>query len=88
MSQYIQRCEGCHRPIFWRFTPNGKRMPLDLLPLGAYAPGAQVLIDNTHCETATPLLHAGQDMYMSHFATCPAADDFRNTTRARKAGRR
>jgi hypothetical protein len=83
----IQRCEGCNRPVLWRFTANGKRMPLDPLPLGGYAPGAQVLIGKRHCETATPLLHAGQEMYLAHWATCPVADDFRNRSRVRTGSR-
>jgi hypothetical protein len=81
------RCRSCGAPIRWAVTVNGKRMPVDDQPVpdgnlvlsdptpGAYAPVAaafdpqQLLIDDP-------------PRFVSHFATCPQADQYRKDTHA------
>ncbi len=74
----LGKCKGCDAEIVWRYTENGKAMPLDLRPIATYAKGAYVLEeDGDHCHPAQPLLDAGKHMHMAHFATCPKADQFK-----------
>lgn len=59
------RCRGCNKRILWARTEKGARMPLDP-------------------EKVTVCVETGQNDvvkvmtgYTSHFATCPAASQFR-----------
>lgn len=65
------RCESCGMPIRWVRTPSGKRMPVDV-PL--HAPNkSQTLV------TRAGVVHTAgaAEGYISHFATCPNANDHR-----------
>jgi hypothetical protein len=62
----MAQCRGCGAEIIWAITPlNKKAMPLDAKPEKRF------------------ILSAGNDQarlvdtYISHFATCPKAADFR-----------
>lgn len=79
----IQKCAGCAAPIRWAYTENGKRMPFDADPLdpAGVGPGAY-RIEGHRCHAAEPMFDPpGTQYFMSHFATCPDADQFRRTRR-------
>jgi len=81
-------CRACSAKIIWAVTPAGKRMPVDAKPSadGKLILSAQVgpqgikindpplVIDERTVDQDGP---KGGDRYISHFATCPAADRFR-----------
>lgn len=63
-------CKGCGAPIIWVVTPAGKTMPLDAEPVkGAW------FIDSTGSQKGSPTAHP-KVVRLSHFATCPRANDF------------
>ena len=76
-------CRACGRPILWIGTPAGKYMPCDPESLafwqrkdGPYkivTPGGEVVSADLD---GLPGAESGEG-YISHFATCPAADQFR-----------
>lgn len=84
------KCRSCEAPIFWVFTENGRRMPIDADPV---AEGNVVLVQEGSGRRAIvlgpPELFESDDLrelrqrtkYMPHHATCPHADEWRNTTR-------
>lgn len=85
----LSRCRSCEAPILWVITTNGKRMPVDVEPVvasrgfridetlldeaqmgfneGDLKPGKDLLATFT----AEPA--QGEQLYVSHFATCPNA---------------
>lgn len=73
-------CKGCGKMISWvSIAETGKRMPINQVaePNGTvfYANGGwHVRSRHIHPPPATSL-------YVSHFATCPAASKFRGTRR-------
>lgn len=82
-------CRGCGAPIVWIRTPGSKAMPCDAAPVlyrtraGAadtiVTPNGQVV----PCELDVAPCEATGMGYVSHFATCPAADLFRRRKGAR-----
>lgn len=65
-------CRSCGAPLIWGVTAQGKRMPVDAMPqkritLEPARPGHEDL----------PPLAEVVDTYVSHFATCPNADQHR-----------
>lgn len=83
-----ERCRSCGAPIIWAQTVNGKAMPIDAEPV----PDGNVLLTGRRVETRrgtlapecrvegdTPMFPDGADRYMSHFATCPQADQWRKS---------
>lgn len=77
------RCTSCQAEIVWTVTVTGTRMPVDLAP---YATGNVRLdldgftIRATVTPDATPDMFDPTDSgfrYLSHFATCAHADEWR-----------
>jgi hypothetical protein len=78
----MSRCRSCGAAIRWAVTVNGKRMPVDDEPVpdgnlmlsdptpGAYAPTA------AHVDPDALLLD-DPPRFVSHFSTCPNADQHR-----------
>lgn len=67
-------CRSCGNPIIWTVTANGKKMPVDRDPVG----GTFVLVyDELDPSTAPRSL--SEDVHLSHFATCPNADQHRRS---------
>jgi hypothetical protein len=64
------KCTSCGAEIQFRYTVNGKRMPLNREPLRAWQQGAYVLDGEYGCMPAAPLLEQ-RPMYLTHWATCP-----------------
>lgn len=78
-------CKGCDAPIHWAQVVGGKRVPIDPDPVDN---GNLVLVSLAPGERReVRYLRRGEDAgdaprYVSHFATCPQAEQFR------KGGRR
>lgn len=78
------RCRTCRAPVVWAVLPSGRRIPLDPEPdpagrvrLDAIGPAtdrAAMVLPTDEAEAAHA---AGEDLYVSHFATCPQADQHR-----------
>jgi hypothetical protein len=66
-------CKSCGAEIIWAVTENGKRMPLDAQPINR--PSCFVLNDREDPPVA--VVAKGPSVYVSHFATCPNADQHR-----------
>ncbi len=79
------RCRSCNAEIVWAVTKRGKRAPVDKRPdhrgdfLLIRTSGELRLV---HQATATfeQLAEHGPDRYVTHFATCPAADRHRRAS--------
>lgn len=56
-------CKTCKAPILWAKTENGKAVPLDAEPIKRFIEEGEVV----------KLV----DTYVTHFATCPQADQHR-----------
>lgn len=73
-------CESCGAMILWAVTAAGKRMPLDPVAVE----GGNVAVTNGD-QPAARVLKSGEDAAagewrgVSHFATCPHADQHRKT---------
>ena len=67
----MAQCRTCKAEIVWMVTSAGKRVPLD-------PPEKRFVVNNTS-------VHRGQvemqDTWLSHFATCPQADEHRKPLR-------
>lgn len=60
-------CRGCGRPIIWAVTANAKKIPLD----------ARAVVYRLHeGAVGAPQAIKATDVYVSHFSTCPKADQF------------
>lgn len=72
-------CRSCGAEIQWMETENGKKMPVDPEPLrwGDLKNGDVAV--NFHGRTRKKNKHMREngDWFLSHFATCPNADDHR-----------
>lgn len=62
----MAQCKGCGKPIIWGVTDDGKRIPLDPKP-----PVYQLLGGD-----GGRTFRATGGFFVSHFATCPKANDF------------
>lgn len=89
-------CRSCGAPVIWRITPKGKRTPLDPDPrddgniviadthelaaaLGTvYGRAVTLGGDRLQRARAAP----GRDLYVSHWATCPDRQQWRERTDA------
>lgn len=67
-------CRSCNAEIIWAVTDSGKRMPLDAEP--AERPTGLFTLD-TSCDPPHATSAAHQPVYLSHFVTCPNADQHR-----------
>jgi hypothetical protein len=77
-------CRSCHAEVIWVFTEKGRRMPIDAEPSadGRFRKERVDVVDgNQH-----RIVHFVRDdeleantapLYLSHFATCPDADQHR-----------
>lgn len=72
----IQTCRSCKAKIIWTVTENGKRMPVDPMP----CPDgnlALVMLSGGVLESRVVKGDDRQDLYLSHFTTCPNANRHR-----------
>jgi hypothetical protein len=73
-----EKCKGCPKQIVWAVTERGKRMPVDPEP----APGGNVLLTEQYGQLTAVVVKPHRafgrtDLHMSHFVTCPNADQLR-----------
>lgn len=75
-------CRSCGAPVIWlTMRPGGRRMPVDAEP----ADDGNILVDLAALVgvviPATGLLEIPDEpFYLSHFATCPQANQWRRKT--------
>lgn len=83
MSPQTDRCRGCGAPIAFIKTVKGKTMPVDPDPVdfvpdtagrALYVTADGLVLHGAPPSDADPDVHQG---WISHFATCPRAADFR-----------
>lgn len=72
-------CRSCKAAIIFRKTPNLAFMPINPIP---HSNGTIRILNDDHCEVLTELEAAaarekGEELYQSHYATCPDAGKFR-----------
>lgn len=77
----IATCKGCGQKIRWIITAAGKQMPVDPEPLAwDDVEEGTLLIDqegNVKRSDGNLFDDDGRAWFVTHFATCPKADDFR-----------
>lgn len=82
----MNTCRSCRAPIVWAHTEQGNPMPVDRDPV----PGGNLVFVPRlfDFDQAPPVVHVITDeaaiegepeRYVSHFATCPHADEHRRT---------
>lgn len=64
-------CRSCGRPLIWGVTMQGRRMPVDAKPQGK-----RIVLEPAIKDDLPPLATV-VDVYVSHFATCPNAEQHR-----------
>lgn len=77
-------CTSCKAPILWVKTITGKSMPLDAEPLaerpkkmlGVFVLNDEGLAVGATMDVAREVAQGG-NLYVSHFSTCPYADEHR-----------
>jgi len=67
----MSKCKGCGKTIVWGMTEAGKKIPLDPKP-----PVYRVLDENPEPNAYMENVKRAQRCYVSHFATCPKANEF------------
>lgn len=75
-------CKSCEAPISWAITPDGRRLPIDATPSTAgnirlELTGQDCIAHVLGAAEAQLRRNAGQTLYVSHFSTCPNADEHR-----------
>ena len=71
------KCRGCGAGIIWTQTREGRRMPVDAKGLdGFYLVHNEETTDGGTVEVDPPSA-IFRTVHLSHFVTCPKADDFR-----------
>jgi len=79
MSEFpIGRCKGCEKVVVWALDAEGKWIPLDPTP-----PVYHVALD----PKGQPRCLRAQAAMVSHFATCPKANEFSGSKKKKEAGR-
>lgn len=76
----MSKCKSCGAEIKWILTHSGKKMPVDKrpVPYRTDPSGSLLLVTmNGVVERGTLDLDSGQAGYVSHFATCPNANEHR-----------
>lgn len=69
-AEGAHKCKGCGADILWGITTEGGRH----IPLDAKAEKRFILVSRGEDEVPAALM---RDTYISHFATCPKAQEFR-----------
>lgn len=72
----MSNCRGCGKEIIWGVNLEGKKIPLDPAP-PVYVSMGNTGITNGMVVTRDP------DAMVSHFATCPEANEFSGSKKAK-----
>ncbi len=90
VDRYGGHCASCGARVLWATTAEGKRMPLDPRPSEAAGNVTAVVTRGRLISTVLTKRHAArlratraQPLYLSHFATCPQADQHRRKGKTR-----
>lgn len=81
------RCSSCGRKIIWAYSPAGARLPLDARPVRPYFIDYLALGGSTPRAIPAPvpeLLGAPTKFYISHYLTCPQADEHSRAAKQRR----
>jgi len=70
-------CRSCGAPILWARTEHDRNIPLDRTPYDGPEPGGLFVLRDGVAIAVSPEAFAGEDLYRSHFATCPDAKEWR-----------
>jgi len=70
------QCRSCGAPIIWADTEHGNRMPLDADPVRPEGKNTFVLRGDV-AVAVPPLIYMDEPHHVTHFATCPHADQHR-----------
>lgn len=62
----MAKCKGCGAEILWATNENDKKIPLD----------ARAIVYRTTTVEGEVLAVPDKECYVTHFATCPKANDF------------
>lgn len=77
----MAKCKACGAEIIWIKTARGKAMPIDEKPIPYYKGNNDRIITPDRKIVRCDLDGKTEDFigfgYISHFATCPAAERFR-----------
>lgn len=71
----MSQCKGCGREIVWAKGPNGKLLPLEKATAYELDGRNAIRIDSFH------------GPFISHYLTCPKANEFSGKSRKREANR-
>lgn len=71
----MSTCRSCGREILWAVTTKGKKIPLDEPPERRFTVG--------HGFGDSPPVAELVSVRSTHFETCPNADQWRNSTKAK-----
>ena len=68
----VKKCRSCGADVLWVVTETGKKMPLDAKAITVFVPdpAQRRARDGDLCAVS-------RKAYVSHFATCPDADEWR-----------
>jgi hypothetical protein len=82
MSFERAACRSCGAAVIWTETERGKRMPVDAEPVHDDGIAGTTFVLRAEHEpplavAAWPAAFPDEPHYVSHFATCPDADDWR-----------
>jgi hypothetical protein len=83
-------CKLCHAPMLWAVTESGAGIPLDIGddPAGNLAARQENGKVRVRSRTGTGVLGTNERPVMSHFTTCPKADEARRPRGVRPGGKR
>lgn len=71
----MSTCKGCGKEIVWGITSDGKKIPLDPRPpVYSFTPLVGETLNGLKVERM-------YNAHVSHFATCPKANDFSGSKR-------
>jgi hypothetical protein len=76
-------CRSCDASVIWVKTEKGKWMPLDAEPVDPFDPVTFVLREDVALAVPSGVFE-DEPHYVSHFATCPDAESWRNRQKEAK----
>lgn len=69
----MSACKACGAPVEWVHTEKGKAIPLDV----GVVENGNLRLDGIGPRRVARYVAAGEGDRVTHFATCPNADEFR-----------
>jgi hypothetical protein len=71
------RCSSCKADVFWAMSAGGKPLPIDPEPREDGNLVVRRALGGGRVAVSAKGVPAGEQRYVSHFATCPYADQHR-----------